>query len=52
MSVLKQYPNASYRVIHAIINERRRQKNKRLISYSGLIKAMKRYGLIKKIVES
>lgn len=38
-----------YRVIHAIINECRRQNDKRLISYGGLIKAMKRYGLVKKI---
>ncbi len=51
MNILKQYPNASYRVIHAIINERRRQRGKKPISYSGLIKAMKRYGLVKRIVE-
>jgi len=51
MSVYKQYPNASYRVLHAIINERRRQRGKKPISYSGLIKAMKRYGLVKKIVK-
>ncbi len=52
ISVLKQYPNSSYRVLHAVINERRRQKGKKPISYSGLVKAMKRYGLVKRIVTS
>jgi len=44
-SIIKYHPNASIATITAILNERRRMKKKKPVSYSGVWKALRRYGL-------